>query len=261
MVRSMTPNNPFPTRPVSQLKLDDIIGYLSECQAKGWQVFRNDEENSLFPAELNERFILWLSEFVWIRIHYENGRCAVFVHRQADEIPVGYPETVQGLDELVAYGARSYGNIQWPSSPKTGRLTQSTPASNFTVLAGLIGSASVEVIFDPYLDDKALANLLILCNLGIRLSPTCRILTSAKGAKKLSSQYVFAWRSETSMDIEIRKSVTPNPHRRFMLLSGGQTLILGLSLNSLAKDEAAHLETNAADSAFFGSEWSLGVAV
>ena len=66
---------------------------------------------------------------------------------------------------------------------------------------------------------------------------------------------------EASRQVEIRKSTSKNPHRRFMLLSGGQTLILGLSINSLDKDEAAHLEANTVDRAFFDSEWGASVAI
>lgn len=258
---NMSTSDTFPPRPVPQLSLEDVIGYLSECRSKGWDVFRDDDHSTRFPIELTERFILWISEFVWIRVYYGNGKCGVFVHRKADEIPVGWPESLQGLDELVAYGAKSYGGIDWPSSPSVGRLKKSTPASNFSVLSGLVGSASIEAIYDPYLDDKALENLLTLINLGTKISQGCRFLSSPKGAARLSPGYVQAWLMETSRQVEIRKSTSRDSHRRFMLLSGGQTLILGLSINSLAKDEAAHLETNTVDRAFFDSEWGVSIAI
>lgn len=253
--------SPFSKKPPPQLSLEDIIGYLSECHSKGWEVFRDEEPVSRVPAELTERFIIWLSEFVWIRVCYGNGKCGVFVHRQSDEIGVGWPETLQGLNELVAYGAKSYGRIDWPSAPSTGRLRQTTPATNFSVLAGLVGNASIEAIYDPYLDDQALANLLVLSNLGARISPRCRILSSRKVGTRLSSTYVQSWLAEIPGQITIRKTTNTDPHRRFMLLSSGQILILGLSLNSVSKDEAAHLETSAADRDFFNSEWQSSDAL
>jgi hypothetical protein len=41
-----------------------------------------------------------------------------------------------------------------------------------------------------------------------------------------------------------------------MLLSGGQSLILGMSLNDLDKDEAARIESDPEDRPFFEVEWS-----
>ena len=167
---------------------------------------------------------------------------------------------MQGLNQLVAYGAKNYGGIEWPSSPSTIRLSKATPASNYSAVAGLVGAATVECIFDPYFDDKALANLTAFMNLGVRLSAKCRVLTSAKGAAKLSSSFVAAWRVETGSAAEIRK-IASSGHRRFMLLSDDQTLILGLSLNALDKDEAAHLERETEDLAFFDTEWAAATAL
>ena len=45
-------------------------------------------------------------------------------------------------------------------------------------------------------------------------------------------------------------------HRRFMLLSGGRSLILGTSLNSMAKNEAVRIVDDKADRAFFDSVWT-----
>jgi hypothetical protein len=41
-----------------------------------------------------------------------------------------------------------------------------------------------------------------------------------------------------------------------MLLSGGRSLILGMSLNSIAKNEAVRLEADTEDRAFFDSVWA-----
>jgi hypothetical protein len=41
-----------------------------------------------------------------------------------------------------------------------------------------------------------------------------------------------------------------------MLLSGAQSLILGMSLNSIAKNEAVRLEVDAEDHTFFDSVWA-----
>ncbi len=48
----------------------------------------------------------------------------------------------------------------------------------------------------------------------------------------------------------------PSEHRRFFLLSGGQSLILGPSLNSIHKNEAVRLEPDAEGRAFFDGVWA-----
>jgi len=45
-------------------------------------------------------------------------------------------------------------------------------------------------------------------------------------------------------------------HRRFMLLSGGQSLLLGMSLNAVAKNEAVRVEPDVTDAPFLDSVWS-----
>ncbi len=45
-------------------------------------------------------------------------------------------------------------------------------------------------------------------------------------------------------------------HRRFMLLSGGRSLLLGHSLNAIHKNEAIRVESDVEDRAFFDSEWA-----
>jgi hypothetical protein len=109
-------------------------------------VYQGDPTDHRFPLEQDKRFVIRLSEHVWIRVHYGNGKCGIYVHRQADEISIGWPETIQGLDQIVAYGVRSYAQIDWPSSPSTVRLSQEQPATNFVTLAGLIGNSTIEAI-------------------------------------------------------------------------------------------------------------------
>ena len=47
----------------------------------------------------------------------------------------------------------------------------------------------------------------------------------------------------------------------FLLLSGGQALLLGMSLNSTDKNEAARLEPDAHDRPFFESVWASARAL
>lgn len=140
------------------------------------------------------------------------------------------------------------------SAPATGRLTRVTPAANLEAIAALAQSAAVGEVFDPYLDDKGLANLKAISNLGLQLAPTVRLLTSSSGVKRLSKEYLAAWQTELNVTASV-KTVNNPAHRRFMLLSTGKSLIIGCSLNGTEKDEAIHLESDSDDRPFFEAEW------
>ena len=261
----MSNTNPFPKPPAPQLTREDVVGYLAECQTNGWVVYEEDPNEPTFPTEERDRFTIRLHEHLWIRVHWGAGKCTIRAHVEAVEAAFGSPQTLKGLDELIARAVSVYGPIygvpQWPSKPNTVRLAQARPATNFVTLAGLIGSSAIEAIFDPYFNDQALANVQILFNLGVKVSRNGRILTAPKGAAKLSAAYKSNWLAETGTACEFRKLAVDGAHRRFMLLSGGQSLILGMSLNSIAKDEAAHIEADSADLLFFNSQWTNAIAI
>ncbi|MFT4917740.1 MAG: hypothetical protein ACI8RU_000353 [Zhongshania aliphaticivorans] len=52
-----------------------------------------------------------------------------------------------------------------------------------------------------------------------------------------------------------------NEHRRFLLLAGGQSLILGHSLNAIDKNEAVRLEQGQQDKTFFDQMWATATAL
>ena len=139
-------------------------------------------------------------------------------------------------------------------APATARLTRVTPAQNLETIASLAGGAQVGEVFDPYLDDKGLANLRAIANLDMQFAPEVRLLTAGAGAKRLSQEYLAAWQAELGLTAAVRV-VNNQAHRRFLLLSSRQSLIIGCSLNSTEKDEAVHLESDKDDRPFFESEW------
>jgi hypothetical protein len=61
--------------------------------------------------------------------------------------------------------------------------------------------------------------------------------------------------------MEMRKCAIDAQHRRFLLLSNGQSLIIGCSLNKLDHNEAAHLESSTSDEIFFNQEWTSGIPI
>jgi hypothetical protein len=157
--------------------------------------------------------------------------------------------------------------IEQARRPTTARLRADWPATNLAVIAGLIGNAEITAVFDPYLDNAALqhiVNILSLCD-GF-ISPAIRLLSSPKaqqrsrGIPRLTKPYVDLWLSEVGATAgELRLMGASGEHRRFLLLSGGKTLILGPSLNSLDKNEAISIETDTEDAAFFESSWLASV--
>jgi hypothetical protein len=262
---TMSNASPFPKPPAPQLTRDEVIGYLAECQANGWSVYSEDPSDPHSSLKGGERFSIRLHEQFWIFVHFSAGDCSVSALVESVSYRFGNPQTVRGLDELIARRVGDFVHIHgvksWAARPDKVRFAKDRPATNYTTLAGLIGQSTIEAIFDPYFDDKALAVLGTLMTFGVNLSPNGRILTSPKGAAKLTPAYKAAWLLEHPTACEFHKQPANGAHRRFMLLSGGQTLILGMSLNSIGKDEAAHLEAEPADLVFFNAEWASSVPV
>ena len=80
---------------------------------------------------------------------------------------------------------------------------------------------------------------------------------SSKKGKSRAKTFVTEWFRQRGITVgEVRLVPTNSEHRRFMLLSGGQSLILGMSLNSIDKNETARLEPDTEDRPFFDSVWA-----
>jgi hypothetical protein len=166
------------------------------------------------------------------------------------------------LDRLLrlAIGARG----DWPTAPRSGRLAAATPASNYRTISSLIGGGQVQAVFDPYLDNQGLENLIRILSFGqASVANGVRLLgssvTLAGGAGKpprFTKSGVDAWAAQLGVQAEARVLPQKDEHRRFLLLDGGRSLILGPSLNSLAKNEAVVVEDDKEDRPFFDLQWS-----
>jgi len=170
----------------------------------------------------------------------------------------GTARSVVQLNHLFSSMLPSFG-----SPLQRVRLAENEPASNYGKIASLIGTKTIEAVFDPYLDENGLRNLLTLHHLGAKVDPDVRLLTSGQKASSLrKSLYLQDWISEVGCSSgAIKQMTSASPHRRFMLLSGSQSLIIGLSLNKLGKDEAAHLENDQLDKPFFDEQWASSVVI
>jgi hypothetical protein len=244
--KPMSTGNPFPPLPSSTpLSKEQVIGELTVLEKEGWEVFSVDPH---FVIKVDDATTLWL-------LPHGETHCQI------------QPESTLGR-KFVAHYARDLPELRHilrqflgQARPTTTRLVAGQPASNVAWIQTLIGSAQVQAVHDPYLDDKGLDTLRILFRLGVHTIPNLRLITD-RSSNRLTEAFAKAFLSEFGCQAgEVRRSAAANPHRRFMLLSGGQSLILGLSLNDINKDEAAHLENDLQDRPFFEQEWNAGTLV
>lgn len=138
------------------------------------------------------------------------------------------------------------------------RLKSSTPASNLATLFDLIGTSLVESVFDPYLDDQGLRNLTALASLGTQFSSNLQLLTSRGVINATLRAMVF--KELECPQAEIRRT-SGKEHRRFLLLQGGDSIVLGFSLNKFEHNEAIRREREPEDRTFFDAQWAVAVPV
>jgi hypothetical protein len=181
------------------------------------------------------------------------GRCYVSGRNEFGATVINVPvQNLVDLDEAL----RLRGVAGHAPRRVSTRTRQGEPASNIARIATLLRS-KVEAVYDPYLGDRGLAVLLPLVGLGHGVAPDVRLVTGLPIGARLTQAFVGATLSELrAPQGQIQRTVNPQACRRFMLLSGGQSLILGMSLNDLDKDEAAHIESDCEDHPFFDGEWS-----
>jgi hypothetical protein len=72
---------------------------------------------------------------------------------------------------------------------------------------------------------------------------------------QLTKTFVEQWFRERGVTAGEARLMPDGEHRRFFLLSGGQSLLLGMSLNSITKNEAVRIEPDTTDRPFFESVW------
>jgi hypothetical protein len=170
-----------------------------------------------------------------------------------------FARSLEQLHEAISVAARRYSE-NWPEKKAKARLHQATPATNLVTISTLIGNAEIEGVFDPYLDNRALAALIDILSLSGSVSKSVRLLSSGhavpgKGKSKLTKTFVAQWFAEHNVASGEVRVMAPGQHRRFILLSGRQSLLLGMSLNSMAKNEAVRLESDYDDRPLFNLEW------
>jgi hypothetical protein len=239
----------FPLYSGASFGKSEVEVYLVELALIGWQTCASNKPASYFiVVDEEKRIDIWFfNDFKeWNVESWNQGNCSF--HKAATSF--------QSFKELVSVAMQSLGQVI-DSSPKSIRLKQLLPLSNKIRLVHLTRGTAVQCIFDPYFDDKAIASLSSLVNLGLKLIPEAQVLITDKAKKGLSELVITDFEREHGSKLNIRICNSDKEHRCFLLLSSGESLVLGCSLNSLDKNEAARVENSHSDCDFFKHQWKL----
>lgn len=235
----------------------DVQGYVLDAIQRGWcrsaQHSTAAGQYALTTPNYNEIILAKVSSNreCW-NIYYTGCDFSKWGHKIA--------ESLYALNHFVREAALACGDT-WGQETFSVRLNNNQYAGNVARLAGLIGSKPIEAVFDPYLCNKSLLTLTELASLGgFTFAPGLRLLGSAAkiggSTPQLTKHFVDGWFGERKVNGGAVRIAPDKPHRRFLLLGSGHSLIVGCSLNSIDKDETAHLEPDSDDRAFFDSQWN-----
>jgi hypothetical protein len=261
----VSPSDPFPAYPGNRLSREDVVAYLLECQSNEWcQIYRSGSSTEfILELDCDEKLFVYFgriprpNEDQWAHrdtawfVDYEARGC---------RCTAGRAETLGQLEKALSQAA-VFVNKQWRTKRSTARFSETTPATNLATFSRLIGTATIRAVHDPFLDNKGLANLLSILTLGpSSVANNVRMLACEKMTRGprpgLTKTFVADWLRELGITAGEVRLMPDKKHRRFLLLGGGQSLIFGMSLNNIAKDEAAHLESDTEDTTFFDSMWA-----
>lgn len=239
----------FQSYPGSTFGESEVEAYLEELSSSGWQVFTADKPGGfvvLLDSEKRINIKFNLQQKAWLVDGCEHGNTSFFK----------FAASLQSFKELMVGAAKALGH-KLETGPRSIRLNQQAPVSNRIGLVHLAHGSTVLCIFDPYFEDKAVSSLSTLVNLGLKLHSDVRVLMTSKVKARLSPQLIADFLKEHGTSLSIRQCDSEKEHRRFLLLTGGESLVIGCSLNSLDKNEAAHIEPSSEDLNFFESQWRL----
>lgn len=245
--------NDFPELPKIQLSREELVRYLQTLKAAGHDVFRDPAQDNVFYLGLNDQSVLRLSVG-------DDGRGQVQLQYMGNVVDWRDVSSMPHAEATVAdFARRALGS--WPTRPTSARLDEAKPASNLRTISELIGSAQIEAVFDPYLENGALAVLVDMQSFGSgTVASGVRLLGSKVKASgsipRFTKAGVDAWFTQLGIQGEGRVMSSSSEHRRFMLLSGGQSLLIGASWNAIQKNEAVRVESDVEDRPFFDQAWS-----
>ncbi len=174
-----------------------------------------------------------------------------------------YGDATNGVELHTLVANASGRRLAVDQPPARGRLAADTPATNYRTISRLIDSAKIVAVFDPYIDNSALEQLVHIVSFGNGsfAADVCLLGSTAKTSSKpgtparFSNAGVTVWAAQLGIRAEGRYLPKEDEHRRFLLLSGGRSLLLGPSINSIHKNEAVSVEDDREDRPFFEAKW------
>ena len=249
----MSDQHDFPTLPRSRLTREEIVDYLIEQRRRGYDVFQDPQYRHVLILGLDDAHRI---KFI---IGAESG-CQLLGEVYGTDFAIANVANMTELRGAVDSIARKAIGKRWSSAVTRTRLTENRPATNFASIANLIGGSAIEAVFDPYLENISLTSISDILSFGAgSVADRVRVLstskTSAGQVPRLTKVGFDAWLTQLGINGEIRL-MGASEHRRFLLLSGGQSLLLGPSLNAIHKNEAVRLEPDTEDRAFFDAVWA-----
>lgn len=240
----------FPEYGGARFSAADVEEYLTELAENGWLVS---------TRKAGKGYVLEPSEETKIDILH-SPRTNEWVIQVSPDIEDKLPfscdrllNSMHNFQQCIAEAAEYLG-VDLNHPPISYRLESAKPATNRMSLAKMTCHSKVEGIFDPYFDNKAIATLMTLIGLGMRVDEKLRILTSSKARKHLTEEMLGSFSKEFGLLPEVRL-VHEKSHRRFFLLANAESLIIGPSLNSLDHNEVLIRENSPQDADFFEIQW------
>ena len=239
-------SNIFPNYVEPSLLEGDVINYLIDAKSQGLEVYK-----------CNEGFMIDLGNDKLIRIEDNgNGQFSINAnHKRGIFLTIGVAKKISELEKFIKLAGSHHQVDLGTYKPVSIRTSSDKPASNKSKISNLIGTSIIQAVYDTYLDNKGLQNLTDILSLCAgSIAADVRLLSKIHGAN-LTKTFVDDWFKEHGcINGEIR-ILPKEEHRRFLLLSSSESLILGLSLNSINKNEAASLESDKDDRKFFNDMW------
>lgn len=249
----MSGSHDFP-RDHATLTRAQMVSYLLYLQRRGWVV----QQDTLSPFY----FSIGLQPNMHVRLHHADSATRDGTQPLPAYISTDYSNyrrTVKTLPELQ----ETLRDLLGDGPPQHVRTKKTTDATNLIAIVDMVGPAVVEAIYDPYLKSFALADLVTMKTLGIKITPNLRLLSSGrlipvpgKEVKEFQVtrrfvQQVFSELGVTAGEYRYMRRI---PHPRFFLLSGGGAIQPDYSFAD-SQDGNLHAVSDGQDRVLFEQWW------
>ncbi len=233
-------------RHIESLTKEEVINYL-------WQTFEKKGYKVIFdrhPVKEGWTIVFSPIDMVGIRPGDSANRWGICAGPLLAVV-----KTVSTIEELafnIENRCKIIG-INLSVSPQQHHVSNKEPFTVWSKLAGMIGLANIESIFDPYLDVKALRNLIFLSQLGTKYAADLKLLTSRKDITKGA---LSKFNAELSINAQLKN--TKIEHCRLIFLSDGRCISPDFSLNQEKTGTISTINDVPPKRKIFNKAWEQG---